>query len=254
MAKPPPVGFYVYAYLDPRKPGVFTYGDATFEAEPFYIGKGQRARLYRQLQPANASYHCWSKIGCIRRDGLEPIIVCYRDGLAEPESLALEVELISRIGRSDLKAGPLTNKTSGGDGTSGYRWSEKDRQRISAQLTGRKQPPEVRAKRAAAMRGRVVSAETRAKIASAHLGKPKRRGWRHSDAAREKMRGPKSAEQVANMKLARQGRPPMSEETRNKIRATLTGRPLPEAVKAKLRGKTPWNKRQLSLPLTQSQA
>ena len=32
--------FYVYAYLDPRKPGVFQYKDFRFDYEPFYIGKG----------------------------------------------------------------------------------------------------------------------------------------------------------------------------------------------------------------------
>jgi hypothetical protein len=36
--------FYVYAILDPRKPGHFRYGHFKFEYEPIYIGKGNGKR------------------------------------------------------------------------------------------------------------------------------------------------------------------------------------------------------------------
>jgi len=31
--------FYVYIYLDPRKPGRYVYGDYCFLYEPFYVWK-----------------------------------------------------------------------------------------------------------------------------------------------------------------------------------------------------------------------
>lgn len=48
--------FYVYALLDPRKPGPFRYGRWKFEYEPFYIGKGTGSRHLahtRRISPKN---------------------------------------------------------------------------------------------------------------------------------------------------------------------------------------------------------
>jgi hypothetical protein len=41
--------FYVYAYLDPRKPGKYVYGEYVFDYGPFYIGKGFDNRMYIHL-------------------------------------------------------------------------------------------------------------------------------------------------------------------------------------------------------------
>ena len=43
--------FYIYAYLDPRKPGDFQYPEAKikFNYEPFYIGKGHAERKFDHI-------------------------------------------------------------------------------------------------------------------------------------------------------------------------------------------------------------
>jgi group I intron endonuclease len=93
-----------------------------------------------------------------------------------------------------------------------------------------KQSPETRAKHAAAMTGRSVSEETRAKLA-------KQRGWKHSEEAKAKMRGRvvsaetrvlQSADKRGNQNRLGQS---LSEESRQRISASLKGRPRsPESI------------------------
>jgi len=45
--------FYVYALLDPRKPGKYEYGDICFLYEPFYIGKGTGRRIRNHYYTRN---------------------------------------------------------------------------------------------------------------------------------------------------------------------------------------------------------
>ena len=44
--------YYVYIYLDPRKPGQFQYSglNMCFLYEPFYIGKGSDKQMYSHLK------------------------------------------------------------------------------------------------------------------------------------------------------------------------------------------------------------
>ncbi len=104
--------FYVYVWLDPRKPGPFYYGHWKFEYEPYYVGKGKNKRAWNHI----GNKHAANKTNKILKEGLERIVVLKRSFLTENEALELEVRLISKIGRKDLKTGPLTNwHTSGSD-------------------------------------------------------------------------------------------------------------------------------------------
>lgn len=118
--------FYVYALLDPRRPGVFEYGKLQFLFEPFYVGKGTGNRDRSHFRLGNirvdkkriVSPHKVNKILKILEVGLEPITVRIRIGLTESKAFDYELKLIERIGRKPN--GPLTNATAGGEGVSGY--------------------------------------------------------------------------------------------------------------------------------------
>jgi len=71
--------YYVYVYLDPRKPNKYVYGNYQFEYEPFYVGKGKERQWLVHLQEAESSRpsrkcgNPWkvNKIRKILKEGLE---------------------------------------------------------------------------------------------------------------------------------------------------------------------------------------
>jgi len=143
--------FYIYAYLDPRKLGKYTYKEYSFDYEPFYIGKGQDDRMFSHLKETlenTCNTHKTGKIQHIKEVGLNPIIFKIRDNLKEQESYSLEKKYIKTIGRSDLKKGPLTNQTDGGDGLTNHIFSEEHKKNLSKANSGKKISNETMAKRA----------------------------------------------------------------------------------------------------------
>lgn len=122
--------FYNYVYLDPRKPGDYNYGKYHFKYEPFYVGKGINFRCNTHLNETKENTHNpkkFNKINKIRNEfGTEPIILILFKNLDEHEAFNNEKDLISIIGRHDLKLGPLTNLTNGGEGGVGYKHTEED--------------------------------------------------------------------------------------------------------------------------------
>ena len=110
--------YYVYAYLDPRKPGIYNYGKYKFDYEPFYIGKGKNNRLYNHMQPKKLSKntHKSNKINKILKSGLKPIVVKIENNISEKKSLKFERDLIENIGIKNL-----TNVKIGGPEKDGYK-------------------------------------------------------------------------------------------------------------------------------------
>jgi len=125
--------YYVYQYL--RSDGT-----------PYYIGKGHGNRAYDK----HISIH-------VPKDKTK--IVFLHENMTEEDSFVKEIELIKHYGRKDLGTGILRNRTNGGEGVSGYKFTDEQR----AKLTNIMNSPEVRAKKYAGMKNHWMNPETRAK-------------------------------------------------------------------------------------------
>ena len=161
--------FYVYVYLDPRKPGHYVYGEYEFDYEPFYIGKGSNGRLYDHLYKRKRNIkhnrHFYNKISKIQRECcVDPIIVKVKEIITEEISLDLEIAMITTIGRYDLKKGPLCNLTDGGEGVSGKIVTEETRKKLSEINKGLIVSEETKKKISMSKKGHIVTEETRRKI------------------------------------------------------------------------------------------
>jgi hypothetical protein len=134
------MNYYVYIYLDPRFPGLYQYGDYSFSHEPFYVGKGSNRRFKNHLlKVKNGIYPNLPKFHIIKQildTGEEPIIIKYKENLAEEESFLLEADLINKIGRKDLEVGPLRNLSNGGEGNGNRKFTEEHRKNLSISKKG----------------------------------------------------------------------------------------------------------------------
>jgi len=133
--------FYVYAYLDPRKPGEFKYSNYRFDFEPFYIGKGRNWRYRKHLLTVKGGkYSNLPKNNVIRNildEGLEPVIIKYMENMEESDAFLLERDMITKIGRKDLYTGPLRNLSDGGEGNGNRKLTDEHRKNISESKKGK---------------------------------------------------------------------------------------------------------------------
>lgn len=128
--------YYVYAYLDPRKPGKYFYEglDFCFLYEPFYIGKGSGFRFKNHIKESLLKINTPknSLIKKIINSGKLPIIIKLTEELNEDESLNKEMFIINKIGLKNLK-----NLTYGGEGLSGYMHKQETKDKIRNSLIGK---------------------------------------------------------------------------------------------------------------------
>lgn len=122
----------------PRIRVAYVYVLCRADGRPFYVGKGScNGRCLEHAREARNTRRMTHKLNVIRsmdRRG-EPIgHILETDFETEMAALARERELIALIGRHDLKHGPLTNQTDGGEGTSNP--SAESRARHAATLAG----------------------------------------------------------------------------------------------------------------------
>ena len=153
-----PNRFYTYAYLREDK-------------TPYYIGKGQRKRIY---QSKGKPCH-------IPKD--KNRIIFLKQNLTEAEAFKHEIYMITVFGRK-CDGGVLLNKSIGGQGTSGFIPSDKTRKIWSQQRKGKNHivfTQEIKDRISNSKRGKKYSLELRKKLSEAHKGKT------HSDETKKKM-------------------------------------------------------------------
>lgn len=134
--------FYVYAYLDTTKPGVYNYscdfGEISLEYEPFYIGKGNKKRINKGFY-SNKNKLKVNKIAKIKKlTGEKPIAIKLYENLTESEALVIENNIINILGKRVDKTGILVNYTNGGVGNYGFKHSEKTKKLLSELNKGKK--------------------------------------------------------------------------------------------------------------------
>lgn len=182
--------WYVYVYLDPRKPGHFCYNDfCSFLHEPFYVGKGSGDRSRHHLWGVNnekeylPNPHKTYKIRNILEEAKEePYIVILKHFKKEQSSLDFERFFVTCIGRADLHTGPLTNLNGGGGGF--FHPSLEDRKEKSKRMKGKGNP----------FYGKKHSEETKQMISETKI-KNKSSSWNkgipRSEEVKEKLRRPR---------------------------------------------------------------
>lgn len=109
---------------------------------PFYVGKGKGKRDICHLYSSQKG-SCAKEIA-ILKNTTDAVITVHRvaDNLSNDDALLLERQLIKKYGRINLGTGTLVNRTSGGQGNSGYIMSEAQKSLISKQFKGKKHSAE----------------------------------------------------------------------------------------------------------------
>lgn len=210
--------YYVYAYLDPRKPGPFTYGEYEFSYEPFYIGKGKGRRWLdhlRETPERTINAFKANKIKNIRQERLEPIVVKVSVELTDEEACLTEISLIDLVGRKNINGGPLTNLTNGGDTTAGMIYSEESKALMSSQRKGKKQTP---AQYAANCSRAPHTAEHRRKISESQKGIRRMTLDQYAEMGRRLIGSKRSEESKALMSAQRKGKCSEAQRLANKHR------------------------------------
>jgi len=133
---------------------VYTHRRAT-DGQVFYVGKGRGRRAFERSR-GNPHWH-----NVVNKHGLEVVLVA--TGLDEETAFDTERQLISFYRSIGLR---LANMTDGGEGASGYRFSEIAKERKRASQRAANARPEVKARRSVAARDKWQDPEFHAQVSA----------------------------------------------------------------------------------------
>jgi hypothetical protein len=182
--------YYVYTYV--REDGT-----------PYYIGKGKGDRAFEKHRNGKLS---------VPED--KSRIIFLVEQLSEQDAFDIECLFIKLYGRKNNNTGILRNMTDGGEGTSGYILTEKDRQKISN-----------------THKGKIVSEETRQKISNSKKGMPGRvQSIEEIQKKSERLKGRPSIHK--GRKLSPEIRQKMSNSKKGKKRGPYNKKPRQSTIAA----------------------
>lgn len=203
--------FYIYAWQYP-------------DGRTFYVGKGQCGR--DAISKRNNLFN--NIVSKIQREGGEPRVVRWHEGLREDDAFVLEKSYIRLFGRRDLGTGILANLTDGGEGGSGRIITEETRAKLGAW----ERTADTRAKISVALKGKPKSGDHTAKSVAARSGKPL--SYEHRAKIANALRGvPKHPDAIAKTSEANRGKK-RSPEARARMSAAKKGKALSESHRARL--------------------
>lgn len=179
--------FYIYAYLDPTKNVKLSCNDFSLLYEPYYIGKGKGNRYLSHFKNYGAK-GAVKKTKSLMNKNIKPIVIKLYENLIETDAFEIEKNLITKIGRRDIKTGPLLNMSFGGQGgkvgitvwNKGKKLSEQHKLNLKKSHLG--QIPWNKGKQGC------FSKETLLLKAKIQKGNSYRKGKKHTDETKEKIR------------------------------------------------------------------
>lgn len=137
----------------------------------FYVGKGKGTR---STSSRNRNKY-WNNIVNKSKGFVTQLV---STNLSEKEALNFEILLIKKLKETGEK---LANLTAGGEGTSGFKFTIEQKEKLSKAKLGKPASELNRINSANARIGRKVSEETKLKLSK------KNKGYKHTETAKEKM-------------------------------------------------------------------
>lgn len=151
----------------------------------FYVGMGSLKRAY-SLQRSDM----WNRV--VKKHGL--IVEIVSENLTKDEAWSLEIDLIKRYGRLDMKTGCLVNHTKGGNSIDDIPKSA-EKKRVN-KIKNFKRSKEWGDKISKAMKGKPKTEEWKKRISDMNKGK------RKSEEVKQKMRESSRAEELKGKPIA----------------------------------------------------